>query len=92
MGENDIDYEDLIEIVEDCCSAPIRALLKREDEKFVTESSYDHAAFVETTSRAIAEKLEHLPVRGFSVLCEHEESLHQHNAVAVVRGGKEYVY
>jgi GTP cyclohydrolase I len=92
MDKEDIDFEDLINIVEGCCSAPIRALLKREDEKHITEECYDNAGFVETISRKIAERLEVLPVRGFSVLCEHEESLHQHNAVALVRGGKEYVW
>jgi len=86
----DITFEELIELVEASCSAPIRACLKREDEKWVVETSYDNAGFVETISRNIATKLATLPVKGWLVVCEHEESIHQHNAVALIRGG-EYI-
>lgn len=92
LGDTDISFETLVDIVESTASAPIRTLLKREDEKYITEAAYDNATFVEIMARKIALKLESLPIRGFSVLCEHEESLHQHNAVAVVRGGDYYVY
>lgn len=92
LGDTDVSFESLIEIVESVASAPIRTLLKREDEKYITEAAYDNATFVEIMARKIALKLELLPIRGYSVLCEHEESLHQHNAVAVVRGGDYYVY
>ena len=92
LRDEDINYEDIIEIVEASCSAPIRALLKREDEKFVTEMMYDNAGFVETIIRSVALKLDTLPLRGWSVCCEHFESIHQHNAVSIIRGGNEFVY
>jgi GTP cyclohydrolase I len=92
LRDVDISFEEAIEIVESSCSAPIRALLKREDEKYITESAYDNAGFVETISRSIAEKLDCLPTNGWSICCEHEESLHQHNAVSIIRGGSEFVW
>lgn len=90
LKDSDVPFEELVEIVEHSCSAPIRATLKREDEKFITEQAYDRAGFVETISRHIAKQLDNLRVRGWLVVCEHEESLHQHNAVALIRGG-EYI-
>lgn len=92
LRNEDISFEDVIEIVESCCSAPIRALLKRDDEKYITETAYEYAGFVESISRGIARKLDILNSDGWSVCCEHEESLHQHNAVSIIRGGKEYVW
>ncbi|HKK00550.1 MAG TPA: GTP cyclohydrolase FolE2, partial [Desulfuromonadales bacterium] len=49
--------EDLIAWVEACGSAPVYSLLKREDEKAVTELAYDHPMFVEDIVRAVTEKL-----------------------------------
>lgn len=92
LRNEDINFEEIIEIVESSCSAPIRALLKREDEKYITETAYEFAGFVESISRGIARKLDILNSDGWSVCCEHEESLHQHNAVSIIRGGKEYVW
>jgi len=90
LRECDYAFEDIIEIVEGCCSAPIRALLKREDEKFITEACFDYAGFVESICRQIADNVAALDVRGWLVVCEHLESIHQHNAVALIRGG-EYI-
>lgn len=90
LQDSDVPFETVVTIVEQAASAPIRATLKREDEKWITETSYDRAGFVETISRQIAKQLDGLRARGWLVVCEHEESLHQHNAVALIRGG-EYI-
>lgn len=77
--------EDLIEIAEASGSSPIYSLLKREDEKFVTEHAYDNPAFVEDIVRNITEKLmKDDRVTWFEVSCENMESIHNHNAWATV--------
>lgn len=75
--------EGFIDIAEASGSAPIYTLLKRPDEKFVTEQAYDNALFVEDVVRNVAAKLEaHAHVIWFSVEVESEESIHGHNAFA----------
>ena len=75
--------EDLIEIAESSGSSPIYSLLKREDEKFVTEQAYDNPAFVEDIVRNITEKLmKDDRITWFEVSCENMESIHNHNAWA----------
>lgn len=77
--------EDLIEWVEDCGSAPVYALLKREDEKALTEQAYDNPMFVEDVVRAVTERLMREPaIRWFKVQCENFESIHNHSAYALV--------
>lgn len=77
--------EDLIEWVEGCASAPVYSLLKREDEKAVTEQAYDNPMFVEDMVRAITEKLKSVPeITWFQVQCENFESIHNHSAYAQV--------
>lgn len=77
--------EDLITIVESSASSPVYSLLKREDEKFVTERAYENPAFVEDIVRNVAEKLEKDEnIRWFSVEAENFESIHNHNAYAFV--------
>jgi GTP cyclohydrolase I len=77
--------EDLIEWVEGCASAPVYSLLKREDEKAVTEQAYDNPMFVEDMVRAITEKLKSIPeITWFQVKCENFESIHNHSAYAQV--------
>lgn len=79
--------EDLIEIVEQSASAPLYSLLKRDDEKFITETSYLNPKFVEDTVRDISLKL---PTLGDFPACRVEvesyESIHNHNAFASARG------
>ncbi|TVQ95248.1 MAG: GTP cyclohydrolase I FolE2 [Deltaproteobacteria bacterium] len=77
--------EELVTIAETSASAPIFPLLKREDEKWVTEHSYDHPVFVEDLARNVALRL-HRDVRvtWFEVEVENEESIHAHNAYATV--------
>ncbi|MFA5515495.1 MAG: GTP cyclohydrolase FolE2 [Desulfuromonadales bacterium] len=77
--------EDLIACIEACGSAPVYSLLKREDEKAVTEQAYDHPMFVEDIVRAVTEKLLGMPeISWFRVECENFESIHKHSAYALV--------
>lgn len=81
--------EDLIAWVEECASCEVYALLKREDEKAVTERAYDRPMFVEDMVRAVTEKLRGVPrIRWFRVQCENFESIHNHSAYAMVEGGQ----
>jgi GTP cyclohydrolase I len=77
--------EDIIQIAEDAASSPLYALLKREDEKFVTERAYDNPRFVEDVVREVALRLQSLPgLRYHVVEVENFESIHNHNAYAVI--------
>ncbi len=77
--------EDLIAWVEACGSAPVYSLLKREDEKALTEQAYDHPMFVEDVVRAVTEKLKNVEeIQWFRVECENFESIHNHSAYALV--------
>ena len=75
--------EDLIEMAQSCASSEIYPLLKREDEKFVTEAAYENAKFVEDVIRDIVSKLNKNEVINFyEVEMEAFESIHAHNAWA----------
>ena len=75
--------EDLISDVEQCASSPLYPLLKREDEKYVTEHSYENPKFVEDVLRDVVLKLRENPViDSFEVECESMESIHNHSAWA----------
>ena len=75
--------EELVELVEGCASAPVYSLLKREDEKAVTEQAYDNPMFVEDMVRAVTEKLkEQTKITWFRIECENFESIHNHSAYA----------
>jgi GTP cyclohydrolase I len=75
--------EDLITLVEECASSPVYPLLKREDEKFVTELAYNNPKFVEDVLRDIVLKLRALDQINWSeVDCESFESIHNHSAWA----------
>lgn len=77
--------EDLIGLVENCASSPIYSLLKKPDEKFVTEHAYDNPVFVEDVARNVAEKLEEHPkVTWYQVEVESHESIHNHDAYASI--------
>jgi GTP cyclohydrolase I len=77
--------EDVIELVESSGSSPVYSLLKREDEKYVTEHAYDNPAFVEDVVRNCAEKLEvHPNITWYSVEVLSHESIHNHDAYAYV--------
>lgn len=75
--------EDLINLVESCASSEIYPLLKREDEKFVTEHAFENPKFVEDVIRDIVGKLnENKVINFYEVEIEAFESIHNHNAWA----------
>lgn len=75
--------EDLIQTVEECASCDVYAILKRPDEKFVTEKAYDNPTFVEDVVRNVATKLDADPnFEAYSVEAENFESIHNHSAYA----------
>ena len=75
--------EDLIELVESCSSSPLYSLLKRQDEKYVTEKAWENPRFVEDVLREVVLKLRNHPVvKEFEVDCEAFESIHNHSAWA----------
>lgn len=77
--------EDLICWIEECASCPIYSLLKREDEKAVTEQAYDNPMFVEDMVRSVTEKLRAVKqIQWFKVQCENFESIHNHSAYAMI--------
>lgn len=84
--------EDIIQIVEKNASAPILNLLKREDEKWQTEAMYEKPMFVEDMARFIDVDLQVLieqkMINDYVIVINHEESIHLHNAVAVMVCGK----
>lgn len=77
--------EELIGIAERSASCPVYGLLKRSDEKHVTEMAYDNPKFVEDLVRDVAVALNAEPrVRAFTVEAENFESIHNHSAFARV--------
>jgi len=80
--------EDLVAVIEGSASSELFALLKREDEKAVTERAYDNPVFVEDLVRNIALKLNaHPDVTRYKVEAENQESIHNHNAYACIEKG-----
>ncbi|MCE9590637.1 MAG: GTP cyclohydrolase FolE2 [Planctomycetes bacterium] len=81
--------EELFEVVEAQASSPVFAVLKRPDEKWVTERAYDHPKFVEDIVRDLAVALtSDARVAWFRVDSENYESIHNHNAYAVIEKDK----
>jgi GTP cyclohydrolase I len=77
--------EDLIAIIESSASSELYALLKRPDEKAVTERAYENPVFVEDLVRNIAVRLNaHREVSWYRVEAENYESIHNHNAYACI--------
>lgn len=82
-GKECIYIEDLAALLERQGSSPIYPLLKRPDEKYVTEAAYDNPKFVEDILRDTVLALRGLDgLAWFSVVCENQESIHSHNAYA----------
>jgi len=76
--------EDIIALVENAASSPVYSLLKREDEKFITEHAYDNPKFVEDLVRDVYVKIRELgSFPRFSVEAENFESIHNHSAYAL---------
>lgn len=77
--------EEVIEMVEQSASSELYALLKREDEKAVTERAYENPVFVEDLVRNVALRLNAHPlVTWYKVEAENFESIHNHNAYACI--------
>jgi GTP cyclohydrolase I len=75
--------EDLIALIEEQGSSPVYPILKRVDEKFVTEAAYENPKFVEDVVRDLTLSLSRSQeVTWVSAECESHESIHNHNALA----------
>lgn len=73
--------EDLVESMEASGSSPVYPVIKREDEKFVTERAFENPRFVEDTLRILVEQFrKDSRIRWFQVECDSSESIHNHNA------------
>lgn len=81
--------EDLIDLAEQKASCELYAILKREDEKFVTEKAYDNPAFVEDLVRDIAVGLNaNNNIDYYRLESENFESIHNHSAYAIIENNK----
>jgi GTP cyclohydrolase I len=84
--------EELVQLIEECASCPIWNTLKRPDEKYVTERAYNNPRFVEDMAREISLRMDKLIEAGrtddFTAVCVHFESIHESDAVSVIKGGK----
>jgi len=77
--------EDVIAMIESSASSELYGLLKRQDEKAVTERAYENPVFVEDLVRNVALKLNaHPDVTWYKVEAENFESIHNHNAYACI--------
>ncbi len=77
--------EDLIDIIESEASCELYGLLKRPDEKYVTERAYNNPKFVEDMVRDVAARLNEEPrIVDYVVESENFESIHNHSAYAMV--------
>ena len=80
--------EELIAMIESSASSELYALLKRQDEKAVTERAYENPVFVEDLVRNVALKLNaDSRVSWYKVEAENFESIHNHNAYACIEKG-----
>lgn len=83
--EGELWIEELIDWIEESASCDLYPVLKREDEKFVTEKAYENPRFVEDLSREVTLRLRRdRRIRWFSVEVENFESIHAHNAYASI--------
>jgi GTP cyclohydrolase I len=80
--------EELIDIAEGEASSELFGILKRPDEKYVTEHAYDHPKFVEDMVRDVAGRLsEDTRIAAYVVEAENFESIHNHSAYARIEKG-----
>ncbi len=89
VWNSDLSIQDCISFAENAASSPIYSILKREDEKYVTEQAYKTPRFVEDLVRETAFFLKEKSngTLKFEVTAENFESIHNHNAWACVRSG-----
>lgn len=85
VSQSEIAIADIIDVVENQASCQLYGLLKRPDEKFVTEKAYENPKFVEDMVRDISAQLRKMPaIERFVVESENFESIHNHSAYALV--------
>lgn len=89
-GPHFVWIEDIIDLVESVASCELYGLLKRPDEKYVTERAYDNPKFVEDMVRDTAHLLNNDPrISHYIVESENFESIHNHSAYAMIERDKE---
>jgi GTP cyclohydrolase I len=77
--------EDMVRLAEESASSELYSLLKRPDEKFVTERAYANPVFVEDLVRAVAQRCDRdKNILWYRVEVENFESIHNHNAYALI--------
>jgi GTP cyclohydrolase IB len=82
--------EEMIDIAESEASSELYGILKRPDEKYVTERAYDNPKFVEDMVRDVAARLnEDARIAAYTVESENFESIHNHSAYALIERDKE---
>ena len=83
--KDEIYIEDIISMVEEAGSCELYPILKRIDEKYVTEKAYENPRFVEDIVRLVAKKLyDDSRITWFKISSHHQESIHPHDAYAVI--------
>ncbi len=81
--------EEVVEVIERSASAPVFSLLKRVDEKHLTEMAYSRPMFAEDVVRQVALELDANPkVTWYAVEVENQESIHNHSAYAFIEKAK----
>lgn len=84
-------FEDIISIVEQSASSELFTLLKRDDEKYVTEKAYENPVFVEDVVRNVVLKLkQNDKILWYHVEAENFESIHNHNAYAMIESNESF--
>ncbi len=84
--------EELIDVVESEASSQLYGILKRPDEKYVTERAYDNPKFVEDMVRDVAARLNaEERIAAYTVEAENFESIHNHSAYALIERDKDQV-
>lgn len=87
-----VNIEHLVSMVEKNVCCPIFTILKRPDEKFVTEKAYANSMFVEDCARNVSLALDKMldsSINDYVVVINHFESIHQHQAVGIINAGRE---
>lgn len=84
-------FEDIISIVEQSASCELFTLLKRDDEKYVTEKAYENPVFVEDVVRNVVMRLkQNEKILWYHVEAENFESIHNHNAYAMIESHESF--
>lgn len=85
--EDRVWIEDLIKACQEAMVTEVQALVKREDEQAFSELNGANPNFVEDAVRKFASACDTLNVKDYKIICSHNESLHAHNAIAILTKG-----